>query len=110
MARYAGKIGYAEQKETAPGVWRPVITERSYRGDITRVSHRWTKGEQLNDDIDIQNEISIVADPYAYLNLGLMRYVTWMGTKWRIKSIEVQRPRIILSIGGVWNGSTPGTK
>ncbi|MBF1041158.1 MAG: hypothetical protein HXK92_05865 [Lachnospiraceae bacterium] len=104
MAKFYGKIGYAENVETRPGVWRPTITEREYFGDLVRNTRRLESASQINDNINISNEISIVADPYAYQNFHSMRYVEFMGTKWKISSVEVQYPRLILSIGGVYNG------
>lgn len=104
MAKWFGVIGYAEQVETKPGVWKEAITEREYFGDMTRNTRRLQSTDQLNDDISISNEISIVSDPYANENFHSMRYATYMGTKWKITSVEVQYPRLILSLGGVWNG------
>lgn len=102
--KWFGAIGYAEQVETKPGVWKEEITEREYFGDMTRINRRLQSASQVNDNIDISNEISIVSDPYANENFHSMRYATYMGTKWKITSVEVQYPRLILSLGGVWNG------
>jgi len=104
MAKFYGAIGYAETSETAPGVWEEVITERNYSGDVVKLSRRWQAGENLNDDLTINNEISIVADPFAYQNFHTMRYIKWMGASWKITKIDVQRPRLILAIGGTYNG------
>lgn len=108
MARFAGKVGYEVLEETAPGVYRaPCIIERVYKGDVIRNRTTSEPGQWLNDDVNINNEISIIADGYAYEHLDAMKYVVWMGTKWKIKSVEVERPRLILSIGGVYNESYP---
>ena len=103
MAKYYGPIGYAETAETAPGVWTEVLTERNYSGDVLKISRRWQAGESLNDDLAINNLISIVADPFAYQNFHKMRYIEWMGAFWKITNVEVQRPRLILTIGGVYD-------
>ncbi len=103
MAKFYGVIGYAETKETAPGVWREAITERSYYGDVIRNTRRWEGSEHLNDDLNINNLISIVADAYANENFFAIRYITWMGSKWKVTNVEVQRPRLILTIGGLYN-------
>ena len=97
-------IGYADQVETKPGVWEDEITEREYFGDLTRNTRRLQMTDKLNDDIEISNEISIVSDPYANENFHSMRYAMYMGTKWKITSVEVQYPRLILSLGGIYNG------
>ena len=103
MARFYGKIGYAETVETRPGIWDEQFTERSYYGDLVRNTRRLQSTENLNDNINVSNEISIVADPFANQNFHSMRYVEFMGVKWKITNVEVQYPRLILTIGGVYN-------
>lgn len=103
MARFCGKIGYAVQSETAPGVWTESITERLYYGDIIRNSRRLQSSGSLNDDIEISNRLSIIADPFAYENFHAMRYVIFMGSKWKISEAEVEYPRLVLSLGGLYN-------
>ena len=104
MAKYYGKIGYAEMVETNPGVWTEQITERSYYGDMIRNTRRLQSAEQVNDNINIANDLSIIADPYAINNFHSMRYAEFMGTKWKISNVEVQYPRLILTLGGLYNG------
>lgn len=106
MAKFFGAIGYAETKETTSGVWEEQITERTYYGDLTRNTRRLQTSDKLNDDINVTNEISIVADPFAYQNFHSMKYIVFMGAKWKIESVEVQYPRLILTIGGVYNVET----
>ncbi len=106
MAKFYGPIGYAETSETTPGVWVEEVTERNYSGDIVKVSRRLQAGESLNDDLTVTNEISIIADPFAYQHFYAMRYIKWMGASWKITKVDVQRPRLILTIGGVYNGQT----
>lgn len=104
MAKYYGKIGYAETVETNPGVWTEQITERSYYGDMIRNTRRLQSAEQVNDNINITNDLSIIADPYAINNFHTMRYAEFMGAKWKISNVEVQYPRLILTLGGLYNG------
>ena len=104
MAKWYGAIGYAETSETTPGVWTEQITERNYYGDLTRNTRRLQTADQLNDNINISNEFSIVADPYANQNFHSMRYAKFMGTAWKITAVEVQYPRLILTLGGEYNG------
>lgn len=104
MAKFYGEIGFAEMVETAPGTWVEQITERSYYGDLIRNFRRLQSANQVNDNIDVENNISIVADPYANENFHSMRYAKFMGTKWKITNVEVQYPRLILTTGGVYNG------
>lgn len=101
--KFYGLVGYAETIETKPGVWEEKITERMYYGDLTRNTRKLQNSETLNDDINVANEISIVADPFARQNFHSMRYVGFMGSNWKISSVEVQYPRLILTIGGVYH-------
>ncbi len=103
MAKFCGMIGFATREETAIDVWSDVIVEKKYYGDVIRNYSRFTSTNQLNDNIDISNTISIIADPYINQNLHAIRYVIFMGTKWKVTNIEVAYPRLILSIGGVYN-------
>lgn len=104
MAKWFGKIGYAVTSETRPGIWEEVIVERNYYGDMTRNSRRLQAASQVNDDININNELSIISDPYAMNSFHAMRYAEFMGAKWKITNVEVQYPRLILSLGGLYNG------
>lgn len=104
MAKYYGKIGYAKTVETAPGVWTEEITERTYFGDLIRNTRRLQSSDKVNDDINIANELSIVADPYAMNNFHTMRYAEFMGARWKVSTVEVQYPRLILTLGGLYNG------
>lgn len=104
MAKYYGVIGYAETVETAPGVYEEQITERNYYGELVRNTRRLQTSDQINDNINIANEISIIADPFATQNFHAMRYIEFMGAKWKITNVEVRYPRLILTIGGLYNG------
>lgn len=106
MAKFHGEIGYVISTETAPGVWTDVVTKRNYYGDVIRESRRWSEANKVNDDLVLNNRISIIANDFALMNLSEMRFVKWSGKYWKISSFEVQRPRIILSLGGVYNGNT----
>lgn len=110
MAKFCGKIGYIKDVETDPGIWEEQAIERQYYGDVTRNTSRYqSQSESVNDNITLNNTISIVADPYANENFQHMRYVVYMGAKWKITNAEVQFPRIILTIGGLYNGNTSRT-
>lgn len=104
MAKFYGIIGYAETVETVPGVWKEQITKREYFGDVIRNSRRLQNSGNLNDDVMISNEISILSDPYAVNNFHSMRYIEFMGAKWKVSDVEVQYPRLLLTLGGLYNG------
>ena len=103
MTRWCGVIGYAETLEIEPGVWSEEFTERKYYGDLLRNSRRLQGSQQTNDDITISNQISILADPYAVQHFHAIRYAELFGTKWKVSSVEVQYPRLILELGGAYN-------
>lgn len=103
--KFYGPIGFTETVETAPGVWEEVLVPHNYYGDVVRNSRRYEpSSDKLNDNLNITNQFSIVADAYAYQNFHKMRYVEWMGAKWKITSVDAtNRPRLILEVGGVYN-------
>lgn len=104
MAKWHGIIGYAETKETRPGIYEEVITEHSYTGNVLDNTRRLQSSGQVNDDVEITIRISILADPIARMNFHTIRYVSYMGTKWKVSSIQPKFPRLILTVGGAYNG------
>ena len=104
MPKFHGAIGYVETRKTAPGVFEEIETERDYYGDVERVISRLSGVSTLNDNLALNNSISVIADAYAYEHFSAIRYVVWHGTKWKISSVEVRRPRLVLSIGEVYKG------
>lgn len=107
MAKWYGNVGYIVNKEVEPGVYLPTPKEISYFGDILNVVSRWSPSGSVNDDLNVSNKISIVADPFAIQNFSSIKYVEFMGALWNVTSIEPQLPRLILTVGGVYNGQTP---
>ena len=106
MAKFYGEIGYGDTVEVSPGVWQDSIVEHSYYGDVVRNSRRLQEGETLNNDISVGNSINVVADAYANEHFFAIRYIRWAGTLWTVAAVEVQSPRLILRLGGVYNGPT----
>ena len=104
--RFYGEVGYALTEVDNTGVAKPIIIKRNYFGDVQSYTTRWQSTEHLNDDIRVSHRISILADPYAIENFPYIRYVEWMGTKWEVLSANPEYPRIILSLGGVYNGDS----
>ena len=104
MAKFYGVIGYAVTEETEPGIYEERIIEKEHFGDVVRNTRRLSNAAKVNDDIAISNQISIIADPFANNNFHSMRYVSFMGSKWKVTEVEVQYPRLILTLGGVYNG------
>lgn len=104
MAKFYGEIGYGETVEKAPGVWEDNIVERKYYGDVVRNTRKLQNGEKVNNDLSISNSISIVVDAYANEHFFAIRYIRWAGTLWTVSDVEVQSPRLLLRLGGVYNG------
>lgn len=103
--KFYGTIGYVKTEDNGKGVWEEVVTERDYYGEWVRNTSSFQSSGNVNDDISISDELSIVADPFAYENAAYLRYAEMMGAKWKITKVEVKYPRLILTIGGVYNGS-----
>lgn len=108
MAKFYGEIGYGDSVETPPGsgVWADEITEFAYYGDVIRNTRKFQNEENLNNELSVGNSISIVADQYAIEHFFDIRYIRWAGTLWTVTNVEVQSPRLIVSLGSVYNGPT----
>ena len=111
MARFYGDIGFAITEETRPGIFKETYVERKYKGDVLKSSRRWNQSEYLNDDLDIMNDISIIADKFANSHFGVMRYVRFMEQTFEITSatVDTERHRITLSLGGVFHVPISGS-
>lgn len=104
--KWHGKVGFAitQESEKEPGVWIDKIADREYYGNVLQNYRRWESNpESVNDNLKIQNRISIIADSFARSNMGYMKRLTYAGRWWKISSVEIQYPRIILTLGGEWN-------
>lgn len=107
MSKFFGEIGFATQVETSPGIWEDKIIEKQYYGDITREARRFSTSEQILDNINLSNQLSIIADGYMVDNVQNLRYVRWLGGLWKISYVELKFPRLVLEMTGVYNGPTP---
>lgn len=105
MAKWFGKIGYGITAETDPGIWEETIVEHEYYGEVMNLKRALQSNpDSVNDNIVVRNIISIIADPFANENFCNILYVEFMGTKWKVSDVEVQHPRLLLTLGGVYNG------
>ena len=108
MAKFSGLIGYGDSVETKPDVWQDVIVEHHAYGDVLRNTRSLNPGEdKVNLDLSVGNSISIVADEFANGHIYAMKYVTWRGARWIVSNVRVEPPRLILQLGGLYNGKTP---
>lgn len=103
MSKFYGKVGYVRTEETRSGIYKEIVTERNYYGDITRHSYRWENTGNINDSMNITNEISLMADPFLYEHFSELRYIEFMGAKWKIASVQIERPRLTITLGGLYN-------
>ncbi len=106
--KFYGPVGFVEIVEKRPGVKVTVPVEYEYSGDVLRRGFRFQSNESVNDTISPQQQVSILADPYARSHVGSLRYVKWMGTAWKVTEVSVEYPRLILTLGGPYNGATVG--
>lgn len=105
--KWSGKIGFCKTQEDEPSVYTEHITEHRYYGDVTDLGRQVQSGDGVNDDVTLQNGLSVICDPFAMDHLYAMRYATFMGKKWKVTNVKVQYPRLLLTLGGLWNGSDP---
>lgn len=106
MAKFYGNIGFVETVETSPGVHMEKAITRPYKGNVIRNSRRWdASSDSINGSININNSIIIVADDFAVNHSPYIRFVEWMGAYWEVKSIDIDRPRLTLELGGVYERS-----
>jgi fructose-1,6-bisphosphatase len=107
MARFYDVVGYADETtETTPGVFKDQMIAYSYYGDVIRDSRQLDGSQKVNADVTVGVSISILADEYANEHIFAMRYVRWAGSLWTVSDVTVQRPRLVLRLGGVYNGPT----
>lgn len=109
--KFSGIVGFFEgEQETKPGIFRPVIVERKYVGDVLRAKRGFqSRSDAQNDEFTVNNQISILSDLYAKQNWASIRYVIWNGVKWKVSSIEVNYPRLTLDIGGFYHDESEQT-
>lgn len=103
--KFFGKVGFVTTIETEPGIWTSSIEEHDAYGDVISNVRRWEQSsETVNSSVTTSNQISIVADRFLCEHMGMMRYIRWNGTVWEIRSVNLVRPRAIITLGGVYNG------
>lgn len=108
MARFFDKVGFAPTSTFVDGVWSGDITERAYKGELLEASRSLQPSDKVEDDIRLQNRVRIVGDAFALENFANIRYVLWRGTRWTVGTVTVTRPELLLTLGGVYDGSIPG--
>ena len=104
--KYYGPVGFSMEKEVDDGIYKRIIIEHNYTGELVKWISKWQTGDGINDNLNMSNQISIIADPFAYENFHRIVYVEFLKSKWKVNSVEIQYPRLILTIGGIYNENT----
>lgn len=103
MAKFYGNVAFAIQAETEPGIWEDIIETRPYKGDVLANRRKFdASSETVNDEFSLANRFSLVSDTFLYSHLPAIRYIEYLGSKFKVTSVEIERPRVILSVGGVY--------
>lgn len=104
MAKFHGKVGFGIPTEQESGLWVEKLEEYEYSGDLIQMSRLLQASEHVHDNMTLSVEISIVGDDFALKKFGLIRYVELGGVKWKVSKVNPLPPRLILTVGGVYNG------
>lgn len=104
MARFFGEIGFGIPTEIRPSVWEDQIVEREYYGDVKQNTRYVSTANSILGEAKFQTTISIMADAEAFEKYLAIKYIKWAGSLWTVSSTKVERPRLILMLGEVYNG------
>lgn len=103
MTRFFGEVGYVTTTRSG-GVSEYIATERQYYGNELRSLRYFRQGESILGEVSQQTRISVLADGYMLENYYDIRYLMKAGVAWTVSSVEVERPRLILTLGDRYNG------
>lgn len=109
MAKYVGMIGFVRNEEIEPGIWEDVVTEKKYRGDILKNNQRFAVSTSIEGELKITNQFSIIGNSYAFDHVSDIRYLEWRGNRWVVDTVEIEYPRLVMTIGGLYNGPQAST-
>lgn len=107
--KWFGKVGYRIDASLNEFADSEQYVEKEYYGDIIRNYKKDRSDSTINDEFSISNQIRILADPFMTENFSKIRYITFMNSKWKIASVDVQWPALILDLGGLFNEEVVGT-
>ena len=105
--KYSGKIGFEVTVNDGDGVWKPIITDKPYTGDVLRLIRNKDSGDHIIDGLKLNSQFSILMDPFFQDHFSSVKYIEYMGTKWSIESIEPNYPRVLITPGGIYHGDEP---
>ena len=104
MSKYVGLIGFVHNEEIEPGIYEDIVIEKKYRGDITKNYQKFAVGNTISGEVQITNQFSILGNKFAFDHVSDIRYLEWRGNRWVVDSIDIEYPRLILTVGGLYNG------
>lgn len=102
--KWYGEIGFDVPIIKAKGVYDHEFIPKQYYGDVINLSSRWQQTEHVNDDLKINVKISVMGDPFIEEKFPYIKYVKYMGHKWSVTEVTPNRPRMELTLGGLYNG------
>lgn len=109
--KFSGEVGFQFPSiEVAVDIWKPQIITKHYTGDLLKNTRRNQAFQYQNDNITLNNRISIICDMYMKENFPYIKFIVWNGVKWKVTSVDISYPRLTIEIGGVYNGESGETK
>jgi len=109
--KFHGVVGVATgdqiEKPANSGIFVDEIEERVATGEQIRDTRQIANPDKVNFDMTLSTTISVMADVFADVDFLAFRYCERAGVKWVIVNVEPARPRLLLTLGGVYNGPTP---
>lgn len=107
--KWFGKIGFYITEEVVKngigtGVFKARITEVPYRGDLIK-DYRTQDNSSTgaNENIHINNTVSIISDRFLDEHLMDIKYLTFKGYKFKVRAFTQVYPRLELQFGGLYN-------
>jgi hypothetical protein len=103
MSKFWGPIGINRGfQETGPGIIDNVIEEVYVKGEIRNVKASWSQ-QTMNDTLQARHLLSVVTPEDSEIDFNEVVYIVWQGHKWAVTSIQYNRPRVELTLGGLYN-------
>lgn len=103
--KFSGKAGFRiDDVEIEPGVYKPQVVVKAIKGSVVSNSYQHQNSDKSTiDNVRITNQLSIVANQFLNKHITNLMYVEFQGVKWKVESFDIQPPRVVVSLGGVYN-------
>ena len=104
MSKFWGPIGINRGPvQTAPGILEVVIEELEVSGEMRQLQLRWPQA-RMQEGLSANHVLSIVTPEDSDIDFTEVVYIVWQSRKWSVTSIQYKRPRVELTLGGLYNG------